>query len=150
LAFSLRGQNCCDFFPLSKHKRIVDIALSLDFCEDSNGSLFPSDFGQPPGRSWQKGSAHHEPDTWYELESSSSPETGRWSGLNELAGISPEVHDKDTPLNGHLLDNNDAPSRVLLGYLGEVNWNLRRGNADTNPINKAATYQHRNSIAGSS
>jgi hypothetical protein len=64
---------------------------------------------------------HHEPDAWHELECPSSPEAGYWSGLNELIGISHGVHDKNTPLNSHLLDNNDTTSRVLRGYLGKVN-----------------------------
>lgn len=52
------------------------------------------------------------------------------------------LHDQDTPLNSQLLNNNDGTTLRVLGNLGEVDWDLRRRDANSDTVQDATSNEH--------
>lgn len=67
---------------------------------------------------------------------------------DERASIAGEIHDEDTPLDGKLLDDDDASPLVMLGDLGEVDGDLGRGYTDADTVDDPSGDQLSIILAG--
>lgn len=61
--------------------------------------------------------------------------------------VSSKVHDKDTPLNGPLLNDNDRTSPLFFCNLNQVHRDLGRGNSNTDTVDETTSNQHANTVA---
>lgn len=92
---SFGGERGDDFVPFRDDKGVGDVTSSLDLGERSYGFLTAVDFGEPSRRSRKEWETAHEKDARNELNTPSSSERSRAG--NEMASVTDEVHDKNTP-----------------------------------------------------
>ena len=60
--------------------------------------------------------------------------------------ITDKIHDKDAPLNGPLLNNDDGASPLFLRNLDQIHWNLGRRDTNTDTVDEATDNQHANTV----
>ena len=60
--------------------------------------------------------------------------------------VSDKIHNKDSPLNSPLLNNNNGAPLLLLRDLHQIHWDLRRGNTDTDTVDETTHNQHAHAI----
>lgn len=60
--------------------------------------------------------------------------------------VSSKIHDKDAPLNGPLLNDNNRSSSLFLCNLNQVHRDLGRGNTNTDTVDEATSNEHADTI----
>ena len=113
--------------------------------KDLHGLVCSAHFSKPARGAREEGDPHHEAHGRDKLD---TPSCAEGSGASdEGAAKTYKEHEKDTPLNRELLDNNNGASLFFFGDLGEVHRDLGGGDSYAHAIDKTTTYQHPVAIA---
>jgi len=121
---------------LRDHSRVTVVPTGVQASQHVEG-LLPAVLGsQPSGGLGEEEQRDEEDAAGDGLQTPRQAEGGR--ALDERAAVGDEVHDQDAPLDGPLLDPDDAATGVLWRQFGEVDGCLGRRYADAEAVDHTA------------
>ncbi|KAB8360698.1 hypothetical protein FH972_024435 [Carpinus fangiana] len=129
--------------------RIGLVATGLDVGKNGKGFLVAANLGEPPGGTGEEGETGHQESNRNPLNCPCDTERRRAGAVaDEAAAVADEEHDQNADLDGKLLNDDDGATLVLLGDLGQVDGDLRRGDADADTVEHAAGNELANAGGG--
>jgi len=116
------------FLKLCQDEWISRIAISVKVGQGVQ-TLLPSVFrGKPTRALGEEEESAEEDKSWYPLQPPRYPE--RCRAVYIRAAVRDEIHDKDAPLDGPLLDADDSAADLARCEFGQVDADLRGSETD--------------------